>query len=119
MRSKRNQITDAREEVDMAAENNMVARINTSELVPEKVEEARKLWTDRIIPEMKKQPGFKRVYVLTNAQTRKVTTISIWESAAHSDAWGSSKTLRELASHLKPTVRHIPSPDIYDVSLEG
>ena len=103
----------------MAAENSMVARINTSELVPEKVEEARKLWVDRIIPEMRKQPGFKHVYVLTNAQTRKVTTITIWESKAYSDAWGSSKTLKELAGHLKSTVRHMPSPDIYDVSLEG
>jgi heme-degrading monooxygenase HmoA len=97
----------------------MIARVHQSVLVPEKAEEARALWQHRIIPAMKKHDGFKRVYVLTDAATRKVTTISIWESETAADEWARSNDHNSLRVQNSDKVTNVPVTETFEVSIEG
>jgi heme-degrading monooxygenase HmoA len=97
----------------------MVARVHHSELIPEKAEEARNLWEHRIIPAMKKQPGFKHVYVLTDAGTRKVTTISLWESEQAAEAWGKSNDHKGLSLQNTDKITKLPVTETFEVSIHG
>jgi heme-degrading monooxygenase HmoA len=97
----------------------MIARIHQSELHREKAEAAKSLWEGSIIPAMKKHKGFKNIYVLTNAKSGKVTTISIWESESAATEWANCEDFRKYSGKLKDHVKKIPSMEVFDVSIAG
>ena len=58
----------------------MFARHVTTTVKKDKLDEAFKIYTDSVVPEGKAQKGYRGLYVLTNKETGKIVSISLWDS---------------------------------------
>jgi heme-degrading monooxygenase HmoA len=63
----------------------MFARVISTEVVPDELDGAIALARDQV-PAAAGQPGFRGFYLLTDAETGKVMTISLWETREQLDA---------------------------------
>jgi heme-degrading monooxygenase HmoA len=63
----------------------MFARVISTEVVPDELDGAIALARDQV-PAVAGQPGFRGFYLLTDAETGKVMTISLWETREQLDA---------------------------------
>ncbi|MES1244749.1 MAG: antibiotic biosynthesis monooxygenase [Acidobacteriota bacterium] len=97
----------------------MIARVSSTHVHHDKVEEGTKLWQEQIIPSMKKFKGFKNVYVLGDDKTHRVVTISLWESSEAADRWAQSDEIRGFASRLSEKVTHQAPVEVFEVKVQG
>ena len=58
----------------------MYARVTTLHLKVKSMEDAIKVYEDSIIPEARKQEGFKNAFFLSNRNAGKFVLVTIWES---------------------------------------
>ena len=58
----------------------MYARHITSKIKPEKLDEALKLYEESVVPEGKDQNGYRGLFVLTDRESGKVVSITLWDS---------------------------------------
>jgi len=58
------------------------ARVTTGTNLPGTLETLKDIFRDNVAPVVQRQPGFAGTLLLTNAETLKSMTISIWETAA-------------------------------------
>jgi quinol monooxygenase YgiN len=63
----------------------MLARVLTTQATPDQLDAALTLARDQL-PAIVARPGFHGFYLLTDAQTGKVITISLWETQEQLDA---------------------------------
>jgi heme-degrading monooxygenase HmoA len=70
------------------------------------------------LPDASGQPGFKGFYLLTNAETGKLITISLWETQEHMEAVESQAgaTRHHQAAELGLTP---PQLDTYEVTMQA
>ena len=78
----------------------MNARVVTFQLHPGKTEEAVRIYRDSIIPAAKQQSGFKGARLLTDSNTGKGISISLWETEADLKAGETSGTIRSKLPNL-------------------
>ncbi len=58
----------------------MFARITTVRVNKGKLKDAGKLYIEKVIPEAKKQKGYKGLLILGNRETNKGITITLWDN---------------------------------------
>ncbi len=93
----------------------MFARVIATEVVPDELDGAVALARDQL-PAAAGRPGFRGFYLLTDAETGKVMTISLWETRQQLDAAESqaAEIRREEAPALgAPSL----SVETYEVTL--
>ncbi len=93
----------------------MLARVITSEVAPGQLDGAIALARDQL-PAAAQRPGFRGFYLLTDAETGRVMTISLWETQEQLDAVeaGAAEIRREEAPSLgAPSM----SVETYEVTL--
>ena len=69
----------------------MFARLTTFQIKKDKIEEGTDLFNKSVVPPLKSQKGFKKVYLLVNEKTGDGVTIGLWETEA--DALASEHNL--------------------------
>ncbi len=69
----------------------MFARNTTFQMKTDKIKEATDLFNKSVVPSIKSQKGFKKVYLLVNDKTGDGVAIGLWETEA--DAIASEKNL--------------------------
>ena len=60
----------------------MYARLITSQYQLDKLDEGLQLYRESILPELKKQPGFKGVMGMVDRSKGKAIALTLWESEA-------------------------------------
>jgi hypothetical protein len=73
------------------------------------------LYQETVLPIIEQQPGFKGIFVLTDAQTNKEVSITMWETKADMEAFNAN--LIPLADHFVPLLYEAPDVEIFEVSL--
>jgi heme-degrading monooxygenase HmoA len=63
-----------------------------------KTEEAIKLWSQEILPTIKKQSGFAGATLVGNRQTGEGLTVSYWET---------EQNMKEARAHVRPTAQNV------------
>lgn len=58
----------------------MYARHITAKIRPGKIDEALKLYEESVVPEGKDQNGYRGLFVLTDKESGKVVSITLWDS---------------------------------------
>ena len=58
------------------------ARVTVTQVKPEKMEEVTNIYRESVVPEAKKQKGFRGIYSLRDSKTGKGLSIAIWDSEA-------------------------------------
>ena len=93
----------------------MYARVVTSQVLPHKLNEMTVAYEETLLPIIEQQPGFKGIFVLTNAQTNKEVSITMWETKADMEAFNAN--LIPLADQFIPLLYKAPDVEIFEVSL--
>src|SRR5215831_16852172 len=94
----------------------MHARLMTSHLQSDKLEEAGQLYRESILPEVRQLPGFKGRMVLGDRSKGKVITLTLWESEADARASGEGSAFMQAAvAKFAPFYAAPPVIKIYKV----
>ena len=75
----------------------MHARLMTSHLQSDKLEEASQLYRESILPEVRQLPGFKGRMVLVDRSKGKVLALTLWESEADARASGEGSAFMQAS----------------------
>ena len=69
----------------------MFARLTTFQIKTDKIKEGTDIFNKSVVPSIKPQKGFKKVYLLVNDKTGDGAAVGLWETEA--DALASEKNL--------------------------
>jgi heme-degrading monooxygenase HmoA len=100
----------AREAAAIPAGEQMFARVITAQAGAEGFDTVVRLAREQV-PGAGQQPGFKGFYLLTDAETGKMITISLWETREEMEA------VAELAANSSG-IHHVPAAGIASPRLE-
>ena len=82
----------------------MYASIVTASVQPGKMDEFLTTWMESVKPMVEDFPGFKNIYVLTDAETNKGITIALYETKADAERTQTSGDFREAVEKLSSTL---------------
>lgn len=97
----------------------MYARVVTSQLQPGKIDEGVRLYRDSVIPAANQQQGFKGAFLLTDPNTGKGVSISLWETEADMRAGETSGYYQEQIAKFAQVFAGPPTREGYEVSVQG
>lgn len=97
----------------------MHARVVTIQVQAGKVEEAVSIYRDSVIPAAKQQKGFKSALLLTDPDTGKGVSITLWESEADQKASEASGYLQQQLAKIGTTFVVPPSREAFVVSYQS
>jgi heme-degrading monooxygenase HmoA len=97
----------------------MYARVTTTQVLPDNVEKAIRLWRDSVMPAAKHQKGFKSGYLLVDRKTGKAVSVGLWETQADTQATGEgSAYLQEQLAKFANLFTAAPLIEHYEVAAE-
>ena len=96
----------------------MHARVVTSQSQSGRQDEALAIVRDSIIPAAKQQKGFKSYLGLTNRETGKNITITLWETEDDMIAGETGGYYQEQIAKVAPLLAGPPTTEHYEVSVE-
>jgi heme-degrading monooxygenase HmoA len=91
------------------------ARIVTGQLKSATIDEGVRAFTEKVTPNLKKQPGFKSAELLVNRKTGKMASVSHFASEADAQAGGQAG-LKERVAMLEPYLDGPTHLEIYEVN---
>ena len=97
----------------------MYARVVTAQAQPGKIDEIVSICRDSVVPAAKEQKGFKGIFLLTNTDTNKGISITLWETEADMKAGEASGYLKDQIAKLAPSFAGPPTSEHYEVSLQA
>lgn len=95
----------------------MNARATIVQILPDKVDEAVDLYRDSVVPAARQQKGFKGVYLLTDRNTGKGISITLWETEADMTAGENSGYYQQQLAKFKDVFGAPPVRESYEVSV--
>ena len=97
----------------------MFARLMIASINMDKLDETIKIYKESIVPAAKSQKGYKGAYLLTDRNTGKGVSITLWDSEEDSVANEQSGYLQEQVGKLKEFFTAPPVREAYEVSVQG
>ena len=95
----------------------MHARVVTGQFQPGKLDEAIKIYRDSVMPISKEQKGFNGAFFLTNSNTNKTVSITLWETVADMTEGESSGYYREQFAKFTHILAEQPDLELFDLSV--
>lgn len=96
----------------------MKARVVNVQVQPGKTAEAVNIYRDSMVPAGKKQKGFKGAFLLTDPNTGKGLSITLWETEADMKAGETSGYYQEQIAKFAAVFGAPPAREHYDVSVQ-
>ena len=96
----------------------MHARVVTSQSQSGKQDEALAIVRDSIIPAARQQKGFKSYLGLTNRETGKNITITLWETEEDMTAGETTGYYQEQIAKVVPLLAGPPTTEHYEVTVQ-
>ncbi len=98
----------------------MHVRAATVKIQPGKMQEAIDLYKDSVVPAAKAQKGFQGAYLMTDAESGKALSITVWESEADMMAGESSSGYyQEQIGKFGGLFAGPPTMEHYELSVES
>ncbi len=104
--------TAARKDADM------YARTVVMQGTPETAEQARKIFADSVMPAAKQQKGFSGALFLSDPNTGKGMSITLWETEADLKAGEGSGYLKEQIAKFGPLLVGPPTREVFVVAVK-
>jgi heme-degrading monooxygenase HmoA len=96
----------------------MYARVVTVQSQPGKTEETIRIYRDFVMPVSKQQQGFKGAFLLTDPNTGKGVSITLWETEADMRAGEASGYYQEQIAKFAQVFAGPPTREGYEVSVQ-
>jgi heme-degrading monooxygenase HmoA len=97
----------------------MYARVVNIQFKQGKLEEAKRIVNESVVPVLKEQKGFKSQLLLTQQDTGKAISINLWETEADLTAFEASPLYREVLGKLAAVLASPPAGEAYEVSVQA
>jgi len=97
----------------------MHARVMTALVQAGKRDEFINIYRDSIAPVAKEQKGFKGIFLLTEPETGKVISITLWETEAAMAAGEASGYLQEQVAKVARLLTAPPVREHYEVNVKA
>ena len=97
----------------------MDARVTTVQMKPGNTQEAIKIYRESVVPAAKAQKGFKGVLLLTDSNTGKGISITLWEKEADMKAGETSGYYQEQIGKFAKVFGAPPVREVYQVSVQA
>lgn len=97
--------------------SNMHARVITARLQPGTAEESIQIIRNSVLPEARKQQGFKGFLLLTDPTKDTATVVSLWETAAALQAGETSGYFQQQLAKVAQVFASPPTREVYQVSI--
>lgn len=97
---------------------NTFARVTVTQMKPEKVDEAVKIYGESVVPDAKKQKGFRGIMLLSDFKTGKGLSIAIWDSEADAIANEQSGYYQTQIGRFKDFLTAKPIREGYVVTVQ-
>lgn len=91
----------------------MYARMVTSYVKPNKLDAMTAVYRNRLLPLIKRQPGFKGIFVLTGPEVNKEVSITLWEKLVDMEAF--NVNLLALKDEIASLLASGPEVEIFQV----
>jgi len=87
----------------------MVVRLTRFNLSPEKAVEAKKIYQEEVVPEIKKQKGNTNVMLLEPTDgSHEYISVTVWEDKSDAEAYESSGKYKELVDKIQGLITDQP-----------
>ena len=96
----------------------MHARLVTVQIQPGKIDEAISIYRDTVMPAAKQQKGFKGATLLTDRDTGKGVSVTLWETEADMTATEASGWWQEQIAKFAAALAAPPVREHYEVSVQ-
>ena len=96
----------------------MHARVVTIQTQPGKTEEAIRIYRDSVMPAAKEQKGFKSALLLTDPDTGKGVSVTLWETEADQKASEASGYFQQQIAKFGAVFAGPPVREAYVVSVQ-
>lgn len=97
---------------------NTFARVTITQMKPEKVAEAVKIYGEIVVPDAKKQKGFRGIYLLSDFKTGKGFSIALWDSETDAIANEQSGYYKAQVDKFKDFLTAKPIREGYTVTVQ-
>jgi len=97
----------------------MHARVTTVQIRPDKMDEAIGIYRDSVTPAAQQQKGFKGVLLLTDRNTGKGISVTLWETEADMTTGESSGYFQQQLAKFKDIFGAPPVREQYEVSVQA
>ena len=97
----------------------MHARVVSMEMLPINVEEAVRIYQDRVVPAAREQDGFRGALMLTDPYTGEGLSISFWNTEDDMHTSEASGFYHRKLSELDDLLISTPVRKHYEVSAQG
>lgn len=97
----------------------MFARVMHIQSQPGKLDEIVALYRESVLPVLQQQKGFHDTLLLTDPDSGKGMSITLWESAADQQASDANEFLREQIGKVMPLLAGPPTREDYVAGLAG
>ena len=97
----------------------MYARVVNIQLQPGKTNEGVSIYQDSVVPAAKQQKGFKSALLLTDANSSKGFSITLWETEADMTAGEASGYYQEQIAKFGSILAAPPVREHYEVSVQA
>ena len=97
----------------------MFARLTIAQFNIDKLDEARKIFEESVIPAAKSQKGYRGAYLLADRKTGKSVSISLWDSEEDAIANEQSGYYQEQVGKFKDYFTAPPVREGYEVSIQA
>ena len=95
----------------------MYARVTTTRMQPGKLSGAQAIWREVVLPEARRQPGFRGVLALADRQRHQGIALTFWETEAALQASAASGYVREALAKFTGVFAGPPVQEIYAVAF--
>ncbi len=93
----------------------MVVRLTFCKFLPDKINEARKIYNEQVVPTVKKQKGNLRVFLLEPIdKADDFISVTEWKSREEADAYQSSGLYKTLVNKLEKVFMKQPTIKVYN-----
>ena len=97
----------------------MFARVGTFQLQPGKMDEGIQIYHDSVVPAARQERGFKGAFLLTDHNSNKAISITLWETEADMRAGEVSGYLREQLAKATSVLTAGPVVESFEVAVQG
>ena len=96
----------------------MQARLVTVQVQPGKIDEAISIYRDSVMPAAKQQKGFKGATLLTDRNTGKGVSVTLWETEADMKTTEASGWWQEQIAKFAAVLAMPPVREQFEVSVQ-
>ncbi len=97
----------------------MFARLTIVQVKIDKLDETIKIYEDNVVPAAKSQKGFQGAYLLTDRDTGKGISCTLWDSEEDAVANEQSGYYQEQIGKFKDVFTAPPAQEGYEVSVQA